>query len=144
MINSNVINSRISKLREYLKILKEISKENKAKFISDYRIYGLAERYLQLAIECVLDIGNHLISRLELRKPEIYQDILLILGENAIIPKEFAEKLAKAAGFRNILVHDYIDIDKNIVYEHLIEETTDFERFIEYILKYLQKSDAKF
>jgi len=138
MMDSTVINSRIAKLREYLKILKEIGKEDEKEFTQNYKIYGLAERYLQLAIECVLDIGNHIISRLEFKKPETYQDIFVILGKNSILPLEFAEKIAKMAGFRNILVHGYLDIDEVIVYNHLKEDLKDFEDYIKYIIQYLQ------
>ncbi|HEY0090527.1 MAG TPA: DUF86 domain-containing protein, partial [Candidatus Lokiarchaeia archaeon] len=107
-------------------------------FTQNYKIYGLAERYLQLAIEYVLDIGNHIISRLEFKKPETYQDIFVILGKNSILPLEFAEKIAKMAGFRNILVHGYLDIDEVIVYNHLKEDLKDFEDYIKYIIQYLQ------
>lgn len=55
-MNSEAIYSRISKLRDYLKILKERTHENKDDFRSNYKIYALAERYLQLFIECILDI----------------------------------------------------------------------------------------
>jgi uncharacterized protein YutE (UPF0331/DUF86 family) len=138
MIDSTVINSRIGKLREYLKILKEISQEDEIEFTQNYKIYGLAERYLQLAIECVLDVGNHLISRLEFKKPETYQDIFIILGKNSIIPEEFSEKIAKMAGFRNILVHGYLDLDESMVYNHLKEDLKDFEDYIKYIIQYLK------
>ncbi|MHA1341778.1 MAG: type VII toxin-antitoxin system HepT family RNase toxin [Candidatus Helarchaeota archaeon] len=140
MFDEDIINFRIAKLREYLRILHNLSKEKKEDFISNYRIYGLAERYLQLAIECVLDIGNYIISRLNLEKPDKYQDILLILGANSIIPKAFAEKIAKMAGFRNILVHDYLDINHEIVYDHLIHELSDFDDFIKIILKFLNNN----
>jgi len=143
MIDSTVLNSRIAKLREYLKILKELGKENEKEFTQNYKIYGLAERYLQLAIECVLDIGNHMISRLEFKKPETYQDIFIILGKNSILPVEFSEKIAKMAGFRNILVHGYIDIDETMVYYHLKEDLTDFEEFIKYIIQYLKNQKNK-
>jgi uncharacterized protein YutE (UPF0331/DUF86 family) len=138
-IEDNVINSRISKLREYLKILRELRRERKQVFITNYKIYGLAERYLHLSIECVLDIGNHIISKLELEKPETYQEILLILGQNSILPSRFAKKIAKMAGFRNILIHNYIKINKEIVYKHLQEDLPDFEKFIRYIISFLDK-----
>ena len=140
MINLNTINSRISKIRGYIKILKELKDNNKDDFISNYKIYGLAERYLQLSIECLLDISNHIISRLEIKKPETYQDIFIILGINSIIPEKFAKKLAKMAGFRNILVHGYTNIDETIVYNHLQDEIPDFDKFIKYILKFLNQN----
>ncbi len=123
-----------------MKILKELAKESKDDFLSNYKIFGLAERYLQLSIECVLDIGNHIISSLELKKPEKLQDIFLILGENSILPLQFAKKIAKMAGFRNILVHGYSDIDENLVYDSLTQDFTDFEDFIKYISKFLENS----
>ncbi|MEJ2249893.1 MAG: DUF86 domain-containing protein [Candidatus Lokiarchaeota archaeon] len=136
-IDSKVINSRISKLREYIDILNDLKKEDYERFINDYKVYGLAERYLQLAIECVLDIGNHIISRLEYTKPETYQEILLILGKNSIIPEKFANKISKMAGFRNILIHNYLEIDRSLVYRFLQENIPDFERFIKMIVKFL-------
>ncbi|MGV9200085.1 MAG: type VII toxin-antitoxin system HepT family RNase toxin [Promethearchaeia archaeon] len=138
-IDEDVINSRISKLREYLNILRELKHEPKKDFTEDYKIYGLAERYLHLSIECVLDIGNHIVSRLELKKPEAYQDILIILGKNAILPKEFAEKIAKMEGLRNILIHNYLEINREIVYQHLQEDLSDFDKFLKYIISYLKK-----
>lgn len=138
-IDETVINARINKIQEYLKILKELKLESRENFLTDYRIHGLAERYLHLAIECVLDIGNHLISRLEYEKPETYQEILLILGKNSIIPKEFAEKIAKMAGFRNILIHNYLEINERLVFEYLQNNLSDFEAFNKYIVKYLKR-----
>lgn len=136
-IDSMVINSRISKLREYIDILNDLKKEDYEKFINDYKVYGLAERYLQLAIECILDIGNHIISRFEYTKPETYQDILLILGKNSIIPEKFANKISKMAGFRNILIHNYLEVDRSLVYRFLPENIPDFERFIKMIVKFM-------
>lgn len=126
-----------------MKILRELAKEKKDDFLSNYKIYGLAERYLQLAIECLLDIGNHIIASLELKKPEKLQDIILILGENSILPTQFAKKVAKMAGFRNILVHGYSDIDEALVYESLTQDLTDFEDFIKYILKFIENSQQE-
>jgi len=139
LIDKKVINSRIAKLREYIKILEELSQEKKEDFLKNYKIYGLAERYLQLSIECVLDMGNHIISRIGFKKPETYQDIILILGKNSVIPENFAEKIAKMAGLRNILVHGYSEIDEIIIYNHVKHDLDDFRKFIKYIIQYLDE-----
>ncbi len=139
IVDSNIIDTRIAKLREYLKILREISETDEKAFKSDYRIYGSAERFLQLAIECILDIGSHIISKLDLEKPETYQDILMILGKNGILPEDFTNKIVKMAGFRNILVHGYVDIKKSVIYDHLQQRLSDFDEFTKYIVKFLDK-----
>ena len=80
-----------------------------------------------------------MISKLDLEKPETYQDIVMILGKNGILPDSFAKKIVKMAGFRNILVHGYVDIKKSMIYDHLQERLSDFDEFMKYIVKFLEK-----
>lgn len=137
-VNERIIANRISKLREYVKVLRELQKASFQEFASNPRIRYSSERCLHLAIECTINIGNHIISALQLRKPEEYHDIALILRENGIIPVEFAERFVKMIKFRNILVHDYVHLDLSKVYSFLQERLVDFELFIRYIKKFLR------
>jgi len=66
--------------------------------------------------------------------------VFLILGKSGIIPGEFAEVFAQAAGFRNILVHIYEDIDTSILHMFLTEQRLeDFDEFAGYIAQYLSR-----
>lgn len=132
------LTTKLAKLKELTKTLKQLqSRIDKKKFLNDDIIQKAVERYLQLAIEAVLDISDHIITDYNLKKPEDYKETILILGENKILPPKFAQKFSHAAGFRNILVHDYIALDLNKVYQHLKEDLKDFESFLKYIAKYL-------
>jgi uncharacterized protein YutE (UPF0331/DUF86 family) len=137
-VNERIVANRISKLREYLKVLKELQKASFEEFVSNPRIRYSAERCLHLAIECTINIGNHIISALQLRKPEEYHDVALILGETGVIPREFAEEFVKMIRFRNILVHSYVELDLSKVYSFLQERLGDFELFIEHITEFLK------
>lgn len=141
-VNERIIINRISKLREYLKVLKELQKASFEEFTSNPRVRYSAERCLHLAIECTINIGNHIISALQMRKPEEYHDIALILEENGVIPSEFAEEFVKMIRFRNILVHDYVGLDVSKVYSFLQGRLRDFELFIEYITEFLKRGQA--
>ena len=59
------------------------------------------------------------------------------MSELGVLPSEFSRKLAPIAGFRNILVHEYLGIDWNEVYSNL-KKTSDLVKFAEYIRKWLQ------
>ena len=72
--------------------------------------------------ENALDVGNGLFSFLQLRRPERYRDILYILAEAGIIPKDFAETVALMIGLRNLLVHAYASISLKMLYESLQEK----------------------
>lgn len=71
----------------------------------------IIERNLEVAAQCVLDIANKIIAEAESEKPTDYFTAILILGNLNILPESFAKKLAPVAGFRNILVHQYLDLD---------------------------------
>ncbi|MEA1925133.1 MAG: DUF86 domain-containing protein [Candidatus Altiarchaeota archaeon] len=93
---------------------------------------------MQVSLECILDVGEIIISKEGLGKPESYREVIQILGENNIIPEEFAEKFAPAAGFRNILVHAYSKIDVDELYNNLQTRLDDFEEFAKYVSKHLE------
>lgn len=86
-----MIAEKISRLREYLGYLREMRESSLQTYISDYRIRGATERYLHLAIESVIDVGNEIISKKQLSRPERYRDIPTILAENQIITEELED-----------------------------------------------------
>ena len=135
----NKIISKLQKLDEYIKYLKEVQKINKNQFVEDYHFFGLAERYLQLSIEILLDVGKLLVVIKGLKRPEENQEIFSALRDEKIISEKLSGNLMGVANFRNILVHDYEKIDREIVYEKLRDNLEDFENFRKEIAGYVNK-----
>lgn len=115
--------------------LKSVDPENEDLEIN-YEKRSAVERNFQLAIECAIDIGEIIISKEGFERPEDYRSVFRILGRHEIIPKEFAEEFAFAAGFRNILVHIYEEVDIDILRKLLAENLKDFEIFSFYAAEY--------
>jgi uncharacterized protein YutE (UPF0331/DUF86 family) len=138
-VEEEIIKAKLAKMRQYLRYLEELRKASLDEFKRDFRLSGSAERYLQVAIESVIDIGNEIISSLQLRRPERYRDIPYILSEAEIIPRGFADSVASMIGFRNLLVHDYASIDLDLVYSFLQTRLIDFESFMKHIVSWLEK-----
>ncbi|MFQ6091373.1 MAG: DUF86 domain-containing protein [bacterium] len=137
MINKELIRGRLQKLERYTEILKGFQNISLKEFKDDPSKYGSVAHFFQIAIECCIDIGNHIISRKSFRRPEGYKDVFTILGEEGIVPLDFVEDLRDLAGFRNRLVHLYWDVDLDIVYDKLQNRLGDFEKFASYIAKML-------
>lgn len=138
MVDRYVVQARIAKIREYVALLRKIfGQADESKFIKDPLIYGNAERYLQLAIQCVLDIGNHTVADLKLRLPSDNAELFELLANHKIITSALAKKLTALAGFRNILVHEYLEIDRRKVYAVLKRDLGDFEKFVRAVSKLL-------
>ena len=104
---------------------------------TNYELRSAVERNFQLAIECAIDIGEIIISKDGFERPEDYRSVFLILGRKGIIPEDFAEDLSLAAGFRNVLVHIYEDIDTGILYTFLTDRLEGFDEFASHIAQYL-------
>ncbi|MDI6689769.1 MAG: DUF86 domain-containing protein [Actinomycetota bacterium] len=138
MLNLEIVNSRLKRLEKCVQRLKSVAMVDKERFLGDEDLQDKAERNFHIAIECCLDIGNHIISALGFRAPKNYGDIFKVLGEEKILPEEFSKTLGKMAGFRNILVHDYLEIDLGEVYKNL-QKLEDFIVFVQYILEFIEK-----
>ncbi len=93
---------------------------------------GAAQRYLQVAIETCINIGNRIISIEQtkvknIKTPETYADIFLTLAQLGIINDEFSTRLSQMARFRNKLVHLYLEVNDSLVYRFIKENMKDFE-----------------
>jgi uncharacterized protein YutE (UPF0331/DUF86 family) len=128
LVRPEVIRKRLNKLDEYLSILHSLRKYSFSEFVEEPEHYGSAERFLQLAIESITDLGNHVVADLGLGVVNWYSDIPNILADNDYIDKRLKEEWIQIIGFRNVLVHDYLDIDRKIVYEVLQHRLDDLEK----------------
>lgn len=133
---------RIAKLRKYLKELENLQiRYDRKKFLSDDLGQSAIERKLQLSLEAMIDISDRIIAFAELDKPEENDQRPMILEKANILPKELAESLKLAARFRNILVHNYTDLNQEKVFDHFQNDLGDLKFFLKYIAKYLRSID---
>ena len=106
-------------------------------FIAKPERYGSAERFLHLAIESCSDMGNHIIADDNLGVVTSYRDIPTILEELDFISIELRETWIAMIGFRNVLVHDYTDIDQKLVYDALKNRLDDFQKLRKVFAQFL-------
>jgi len=88
-------------------------------------IIGSAKYYLQISIECCIDVANHIIASERLRAPNGYADSFKVLEEKGIFHQQLGQRLRQMAKFRKRLVHLYGEIDDKYVYEFLKTDVED-------------------
>ncbi|WP_296811408.1 DUF86 domain-containing protein [Thiocapsa sp.] len=139
MVSSQKIAEKLIALDEFLLLLKEIGSISSEAFLKDKILIGSAKYYLQVSIECCLDIANHIIASERFRAPKDYADSFKILEEMNIVPGELSQKLQQMAKFRNRLVHLYGEIDNQYVYDFMREDIDNIREFRSMIKnRYLQ------
>jgi uncharacterized protein YutE (UPF0331/DUF86 family) len=96
----------------------------------DLREERFVEHTLQLAIQAALDVGSHVVSDERLGEPETNRDVFRLLGRAAVVPSDLAARLERMAGFRNVVVHLYQDVDLAIVRDAVENRLGDLLEFV--------------
>ena len=106
---------------------------------TDIENYWAITHGLQLAIQVLIDASNHILSGANLAAPPDYKEALLEMGRNRVLPMAFAEKISGMAGMRNIIIHRYLGVDPQKVFEAVHNDLDDFNVFAEHIYDYLRR-----
>lgn len=136
-LNPTVIHQKFKQLDDYAKILEELRRIPRAAFLRDYHHYGLAEHYLQLSIEVVHDVARYTLRQLDTPIPEEAADLLPRLAERRVVTTAFAKRHAPMAKYRNLLVHQYADVDHAKTYTYLQKHLSAFRDFQKYVARFL-------
>ncbi len=141
MVNIAKLEGLTRNLRQYITHLQNLGRLDKETVLSDPYKRGAARYYLQIAIECCIDIGNHVIASEQFRPPATHRETFQILNEADLIPDDFTLTLQQMASMRNRLVHLYSEINDDIVFDAILTAPTDCERFIQLIFDYMPETD---
>ena len=134
-VNNNKVQRIIENLKVNISNLNELKLLSLEDFTSDFKNNSSALRLLQISIESIIDLGNHIISRKNLKAPDTYGDIFKILCNNNVVSELCKDKCISMVKFRNRIVHTYWDIDLEMVYNYIKADLSDFDLFIEKISK---------
>jgi uncharacterized protein YutE (UPF0331/DUF86 family) len=125
-------------LESYLAELRAFRAYTREQFIAEPALHHLAERYLHLACEAVLDIAQHVIADQGYPQATTYKNAIEVLSAEGIIDQDQSDRLKRWMGFRNVLVHLYLEIDHGRVYDAIREDLGDLEGFAARIARLLR------
>lgn len=134
-VDRELLATRVARIRVELRHLGRLATLTSTQFHASSVEQHAVERELQIVIEACLDIGHHVIAREGLRRPGDYRDVFAVLREAGILEADLGRRLEEMASFRNRLVHGYLDIDPNRVYEIARNELGDVEAFVATVVR---------
>ena len=138
MIDPQATQALLQTLSEYTEDLRAYQQLSRDEVVADRNYQSMIRYALQTAIQCVIDIANHLLIGGDLEQSSDSRSAILGLGRHRILPQNFAQELAGMSGLRNVIVHRYMTVDDELIYQFLQRCVTDFETFSQYIVDYLQ------
>lgn len=96
----------------------------------DLREERFVEHTLQLAIQAALDVSSHIVSDQRLGEPQTNRDVFRLLGRAGVLSVDLAGRLERMAGFRNVIVHMYEDVNLAIVRDVVENHLGDLLEFV--------------
>lgn len=133
MVDPESIDARLERLTELLAESERIRAAGRAAYDAGLRDQLAAQHAIQLAIQICVDIGAHLIAELALRMPDDYKGVFATLREPLGLDTDLVAGLSAAAGMRNVLVHAYLDVDDDKVWDALghLDDLREFAAIVQ-------------
>ena len=129
MIHDEILFKKITNLMRHLNRIRSKSSISLDDFLNDIDSQEIILFNLQMAIQNCIDMASHIVSIKALGLAGSTNELFYMLEDEKIIEMELTEKMVKAVGFRNLIVHEYGKVDLKIVYHVCNNEINDLELF---------------
>ncbi len=137
MADKDIVLAKTSAVKKHLKRVEKLAGTSLADFLGDRDVQDIVLFNIQLAVQNCIDIAAHIISEDGLGVSGSTNEMFYCLEENGYIDSQLTEKMVKAVGLRNLIVHEYGKLDLKRVHHILQEDLTDLDMFLKTIIQKL-------
>ncbi len=142
MVDSRRVRRLLQRISEDVSYLDTRAADDRVALAADFDRLAAVKYVFVTAIEGCLDVAQHLCSSEGWGPPESNADALRLLGFHGVLDVDLTETMARAVGFRNVLVHGYTDVDDRLVVGYL-DRVGDLEEFVRLVASWLTASPAE-
>jgi uncharacterized protein YutE (UPF0331/DUF86 family) len=125
----DLIEKKLAQIVTYVSELRRMARPEAIRH--DVREERFVEHTLQLAAQAALDVASHIVSDESLGEPQANRELFDLLARGGWVDPVLAQRLSRMAGFRNILVHGYGDVDLAVVEDVVRNRLDDLLQFVE-------------
>jgi len=123
------LTEKLKHLEDNINVLREIQSSVSLEELKVNKRYEWELRYgLLESIQVVIDIACKLSSQYNLGNPKNYRSCIELLQQHKYLSPDLSKKVIGMVGLRNLLVHEYIEIDEDKLYDFLnfLDDFIDF------------------
>lgn len=136
MVDRELISKKVNLIRYHLERIFLKSNISLDEFLNDVDSKDIVCHNLFILLQNIIDICSHIISDEGLEEPAFYSDMADILAKGKVIREDLKQPLKNMIGLRNIIAHQYGDIDFNIIYKIVKEDIKDVYKLLEDVINY--------
>jgi uncharacterized protein YutE (UPF0331/DUF86 family) len=139
MVNIEIVKRKLKKLNSYLNELAFYENITWEKYLDNFQNKRVIERLLQLIVDTAVDINSHTVVDSGSPPPCDSFNSFFEAAKLGMFSSDFAREIAPSTGLRNIIVHEYEQIDDALVYNSIKETLYMYKEYLKYVLKYCEK-----
>lgn len=143
MVEPAVVSRKLRQIAQYHGELQDQQDVSRDRFLEDVTQQRAVERMFENVIQACIDLSKHIATRAFGYDGDSSKESVVTLRDNGVITDETAETLIDAVGFRNVLAHQYGDIDPDAVYDYLQTELGVYDRFSREVAMWIEKHDRE-
>jgi uncharacterized protein YutE (UPF0331/DUF86 family) len=137
LVDTDLILAKAGSVKRHLNRVFEKRDIALGTFLKDIDIQESILFNIQMAVQNCIDIAAHIISDEGLGVPGSTNEMFYLLEENGYLDHDITEKMVKAVGLRNLVVHEYSKIDLDRIFEVAQKDITDLNEYLRFIFKKL-------
>ena len=138
MVDRDLVTRKLAMIVDDLRAVTPIADKPIDEYLASATDELVTERYLERMIGRMIDVNYHVITASGQPPPADYHTSFLKLADLGILDADFARRIARAAGLRNRLVHDYEDLDQVVVFEALEDALRDLPVYLARLNAYVK------
>lgn len=135
MTDRDLVEKKLSQIVTYVTELRRLARPDAMRH--DVREERFVEHTLQLAAQAAIDVASHIVSDESLGEPQANRELFDLLARGGWLDPVLARRLSQMAGFRNVLVHGYGEVDLAVVEDVVRNRLDDLLHFVQAVQRRL-------
>ena len=134
MVDKDIVQRKLAFIDLRLRNLETLKLMERQDFLAGFQAVDAAKYNLQVCIEALIDVSNHVVARERWGIPGTSAEAVKLIIEHGVLGKEKELSLMQMVKFRNRIVHLYQEVDDSEIYRILQENLDDIKGFIQAVV----------
>ncbi|SHI99923.1 type VII toxin-antitoxin system HepT family RNase toxin [Halodesulfovibrio aestuarii] len=139
-MDKEVVQQKLLLLQRCIQRVKEKTPAEAEILEADFDLQDIVVLNLQRAVQISIDISTHILAD-TLSVPSTMAEAFLLLHREGVLSKDVAKSMSRSVGLRNVAVHEYTNLDWDVVHAVALHHLDDFIHFGEEVVSWLDVHD---
>lgn len=136
-LDPNRVHAKLAMMREILDELDELRGTTSEELTADRLTRAAIERFVSQLVDLAVDINAHVVAARLDRAASNYRETFRLASDAGAITRELADRLAPSAGMRNVIVHEYLELDLTRLADAIPVAADQYRQYVREIARYV-------